>query len=187
MDVGAPLALVVTAVQARAMFEAEVRVPVSPVGLTERLASLGHTGTLLARGTENAASLLSLLRSGIFDEFPDLKIVLPMIGAAALLFAGLADQEYGHEEGWRGERPGITRKRLHVDTMGFDPAALRFAIDLLGPEHVLVGSDWPIMPIAARRRVEETLATLNLTDAQKAAIMGGNTTRLLTQLDQQAR
>src|SRR5947209_2938204 len=42
--------------------------PVSPAGLTERLAHLGHTGILLARDTENAASLLALLRSGIFDE-----------------------------------------------------------------------------------------------------------------------
>ena len=155
--------------------------PVSPVGLTERLAYLGHTGILLARGTENAASLLALLRSGIFDELPELKVVLPMIGAATFLFAGLADQEYGREEGWRGAPPGITRKRLYVDTMGFDPAALRFAVELLRPEHVVLGSDWPIMPITPQQRVEEILATLDLTDVQKGAIMGGNTLRLLMQ------
>jgi predicted TIM-barrel fold metal-dependent hydrolase len=34
--------------------------PISPPGLTERLSRLGHIGILLARGTENAASLLSL-------------------------------------------------------------------------------------------------------------------------------
>jgi predicted TIM-barrel fold metal-dependent hydrolase len=65
--------------------------------------------------------------------------------------------------------------------MGFDPVALRFAIELLGAEHVLLGSDWPIMPIMTRRKVEETLATLDLTDAQRAAILGGNTRQLLTQ------
>ena len=156
--------------------------PVSPAGLTERLAHLGHTGILLARGTENAASLLALLRSGIFDELSNLKIVLPMIGVAALLFAGIADQDYGREDGWQGPTlPSIARQRLHVDTMGFDPAAIRFAIELLGPEHVLVGSDWPIMPITPRQRVEETLAQLDLTDDQKVAIMGGNTLRLLRQ------
>src|SRR5450432_2548216 len=56
--------------------------PVSPSGLTERFAPLGHTGVLLARGTEDAASLLALLRSGIFDRLPELKIVFPMIGVA---------------------------------------------------------------------------------------------------------
>ena len=64
--------------------------------------------------------------------------------------------------------------------MGFDPAAIRFAVDLLGAEHVLMGSDWPIMPIATRRHVEETLAKAGLTDAQQAGVMGDNTLRLLT-------
>jgi len=45
---------------------------------------------------------------------------------------------------------------------------------------VLMGSDWPIMPIATRRHVEETLAKAGLTDAQQAGVMGDNTLRLLT-------
>ena len=153
--------------------------PISPIGLTERLSRLGHTGTLLARGTENAASLLALLRSGILDELPDLKVVLPMIGAAVFLFAGIAEQDYGREEGWRGASPRILLQRLYVDTMGFDPATIRFAVDLLGSEHVLVGSDWPIMPIATRKHVDEVLAKLDLTEQQRTAILGGNTARLL--------
>jgi predicted TIM-barrel fold metal-dependent hydrolase len=153
--------------------------PISPIGLTERLSHLGHTGTLLARGTENAASLLALLRSGLLDELSDLKVVLPMIGAAVFLFAGIAEQDYGREEGWQGGSPGISRQRLYVDTMGFDPATIRFAVDLLGYEHVLAGSDWPIMPIASRYYVDEVLTKLDLTEQQRAAILGGNTARLL--------
>ena len=172
--------------EARPTLEAAARLgvvvfvhPVSPIGLTERLSHLGHTGTLLARGTENAASLLALLRSGILDELPDLKVVLPMIGAAVFLFAGIAEQDYGREEGWRGASPRILRQRLYVDTMGFDPATIRFAVDLLGPEHVLVGSDWPIMPIAPRQNVDEVLTQLDLTEQKRDSILGGNTTRLL--------
>ncbi len=153
--------------------------PVSPVGLTERLSHLGHTGTLLARGTENAASLLALLRRGILDELPDLKVVLPMIGAAVFLFAGIAEQDYGREEGWRGASPRVLRQRLYVDTMGFDLATIRFVVDLLGAEHVLLGSDWPIMPIASRKNVDEVLTELDLTEQQRASISGGNTARLL--------
>ena len=147
--------------------------------MTERLSRLGHIGILLARGTENAASLLALLRSGLLDELPDLKVVLPMIGAAVFLFAGIAEQDYGRDEGWLGGSPRITRQHLYVDTMGFDPATIRFAVDLLGSEHVLVGSDWPIMPIAPRQYVDEVLAQLDLTEQQMAAILSGNTARLL--------
>lgn len=154
--------------------------PVYPPGLTERLARLGHTGILLARGTEDAASLLALMRSGLLDALPNLRIVFPMIGAAILLFAGLADLEYERESDWKGTRPTRARTRFYVDTMGFDPAALRFAVELLGPEHVLLGSDWPIMPLTPRRKIEETLALLPLTPEQRALIMGGNTARLFT-------
>lgn len=160
--------------------------PVSPVGLTERLTRLGHTGILLARGTETTASLLALLRSGILDEFPQLKVVFPMIGAATLLFAGIADEEREREDGWQGTLPSTARKRLYVDTMGFDAASISFVVELLGAEHVLLGSDWPIMPIATRSRVEETLTNANLTSTQQAAVMGGNTLRLLTHHDETA-
>ena len=153
--------------------------PVSPVGLTERLARLGHTGVLLARGTETTASVLALLRSGILDDLPNLRIVIPMIGAATFLFAGIANEDY-QRDGWRGGLPGEMRKRLYVDTMGYDPASIRFAVELLSAEHVLNGSDWPIMPIASRQRVEETLAAVGLTDDQQAAIMRDNVLRLLS-------
>jgi predicted TIM-barrel fold metal-dependent hydrolase len=154
--------------------------PVSPPGLTERLARLGHVGVLLARGTENAASLLALLRSGLLDTLPDLKIAFPMIGASALLFAGMADQEVGREEAWQGTLPSLLRKRLYIDTMGFDPVAIRFAIDLLGIEHVLLGSDWPIMPITTRQQITTLLQPLAPTEEQQLAIMSENALRLLT-------
>ncbi len=123
--------------------------------------------------------MLALIRGAIFDDLPELKVVLPMIGVAAFFFAGMADQEHGQQGGWRRTLPSAIRKRLYVDTMGFDPVAIRFAVDLLGPGHVLMGSDWPIMPIATRHHVEETLTKAGLTDEQQAAVMSGNTLRLL--------
>ena len=42
------------------------------------------------------------------------------------------------------------------------------------------GSDWPIMPIASRQQVEDTLTAVALTDEQKEAIMRNNVLRLLT-------
>ncbi|GCF06905.1 amidohydrolase family protein [Dictyobacter arantiisoli] len=154
--------------------------PVNPSGLTERLAPLGGLGGLLARGTENAASILTLLRSGILEKLPTLRLVLPMIGAGALLFAGLADMDYERDDSWKGTPPSELRQRLYIDTMGFDPAAIRFALEVVGSEHVVIGSDWPVMPITTRRRIDDLLAALKLTEEQKACLLSGNTERLLT-------
>lgn len=110
MDEASINAKVLSAPDARPVLETAAKLdipifvhPISPAGLTERLSRLGHTGILLARGTETAASLLSLLRSGVLDDLPDLKLVLPMIGAAVFLFAGIANQDYEREEGWQGD------------------------------------------------------------------------------------
>jgi predicted TIM-barrel fold metal-dependent hydrolase len=51
----------------------------------------------------------------------------------------------------------------------------------LEAEHILLGSDWPIMPIMPRQKIEEMLNILHLPEAQKAAILGDNAIRLLTQ------
>jgi predicted TIM-barrel fold metal-dependent hydrolase len=150
--------------------------PVYPPGLTERLTRLmGSPGILVARGTENAASLLTLLHKGILDQLPTLRLVLPMIGAAVFLFAGREDRENGQQHTPLRE----LRRRLYVDIMGFDPAMIRFAVELLGAEHVLNGSDWPIMPISTRRQIEEALTAAGLTDKQQAAVLSGNVERLL--------
>lgn len=124
--------------------------------------------------------MLALLRSGTLDDLPKLRLVIPMIGVAALIFAGLAQEERSREEGWRGTLPGVARQRLYIDTMGFDPATIRFAVDLLGPNQVLFGSDWPIMPIVSRERAGATLEAAGLSKHQQAAVLGENTVRLLT-------
>lgn len=166
--------------EAAAALDAPIFVhPVSPTWLPERYSRLGHPGVLLARGTEDAASILALLRSGRLTELPNLKVVIPLIGVAALIFAGLIDEERLREDGWPDTPPSEIRRRLYIDTMGFDAPTIRFALDLLGADHVLLGSDWPIMPIAARPRVTGLLANLNLNAAEQDAVLGGNTLRLL--------
>jgi predicted TIM-barrel fold metal-dependent hydrolase len=154
--------------------------PVSPAGYTERLAQIGPTGVLLARGNETAASVLGLLRGGVFDALPELHAVIPAIGAAGLIFAAQADRELGREAGWQGSLPSEARKRLYIDTMGLDPYLIRFAVNLLGIEHVLFGTDWPIMPIANRDHVERALIAAGITaPGDQALILSGNALRLL--------
>ena len=58
--------------------------PINPPGLTERLAGYGRSGTRLARGTVNGAALLALLHGGVYDELPDLRVVITGLAIGAL-------------------------------------------------------------------------------------------------------
>lgn len=152
--------------------------PVSPAGYTAHLAPHGQVGILMARGTEAAASVLSLVRSGILAALPSLTIVIPMMSASILLFAGMLDHEGGRDEPPEPP-PSAAIKRLFVDTMGFDADTIRFAVATLGADHVLVGSDWPITPIPTNDAVNHALDAAGLTERERDMVRGSNALRLL--------
>jgi predicted TIM-barrel fold metal-dependent hydrolase len=115
--------------------------PVNPAPPGERFAQLGAAGRLLARGSEAALTVLALLRSDVLVQLPSLRIVVPLIAAAGLLQAALYDDDLD----WHGLNPSRDRRRFFLDTMGLDPPSLRLAVDLVGADHVLVGTDYPIV------------------------------------------
>ena len=51
---------------------------------------------------------------------------------------------FGDGQRIRSDAPALARRHVYIDTMGIDPAVIRAAIDLLGADHVVMGTDWPI-------------------------------------------
>lgn len=150
--------------------------PMSPARLSGELQSLGNWGRALARGTASSASLFSLISSGLFDELRGLRVVFAWLGGGALPVAGTVPGS----ERLRRATPESERWHVYVDTMGFEPSAVRYAVDLLGADHVLTGSDWPIGGVAASRaRVGTTLAAAGLTSEQQELVSWNNAASLL--------
>jgi predicted TIM-barrel fold metal-dependent hydrolase len=149
--------------------------PINPRPLTRQLAPYGRLGTLFARGTINAASLIALLEGGVFDELPNLQVVVTTLAIGAILLGGgLTGAKL------RSDTPSLLRRHVYIDTMGFDPALIRSTAEILGVDHVLVGSDWPIVndkPI--RARVERSLAAAGLDLDEQRLVAAGNSSRLL--------
>lgn len=136
----------------------------------------GLIGTLFARGAVNSAALIALVEGGVFSQLPNLRIVFTAqaIGGLAMA-AGLSSQSRlpsGTIE--------VMRKHVFIDTTLFHPALIRALVDLLGPDNVLAGSDWPI---AGDRPVRDillgTMQSAGLSNAEQTAIAGSNCSRLL--------
>jgi aminocarboxymuconate-semialdehyde decarboxylase len=151
--------------------------PVNPEELTRQLANHGRLGTLLARGTVNAASLVALIGSGTLDSLPNLHVVVTTLAIGAILLTA----PFGKD----GQRDAnvLLRRQVYVDTMGFHPVLIKASIDVLGVEHVLAGSDWPIVsdgPIGPR--LSEVLNGIGLAEPDRKLIASGNALRLLSSL-----
>jgi aminocarboxymuconate-semialdehyde decarboxylase len=149
--------------------------PVNPHTLVRRMAKFEQTGILFARGQVNAATLIALIESGRLDELPSLPIVVTTLAIGGILLQAAFNSTFLRDDG-----ADVLRRQVYVDTMGFHPALIRASADVLGVEHVLAGSDWPIVndgPIGPR--LSRALETAGIDAAGQELIAGGNTRRLL--------
>ena len=149
--------------------------PVNDATLHRRFARYGRLGVQLARGTVNSAALIALIEGGAFDELPSLRVVVTTLALGGVLLAG------GFGDGrLRADAPALSRRHVYVDTMRLDPALIRAAVDLLGADHVLAGTDWPIFDEqSVPARLQAALTGCGLDPAAQQMVAGGNTLRLL--------
>ena len=122
-----------------------------------------------------------LVFSGVVERFPGIRWVLAHLGGAIPYLAERLDRGYEAFEECREEihrLPSEYLKEFYYDTVNFDPAALKLAIDFAGIDHLLAGSDYPHR-IGSLEKMVSSIDQLELSDADKAEIFGGNATRLL--------
>ena len=62
--------------------------------------------------------------------------------------------------------------------MNFNHDAIEFAIKFAGADHILAGSDYPHQ-IGSIPKMLAALSKINVTEQQRAQILGGNASRLL--------
>ncbi|CCM76799.1 amidohydrolase family protein [Rhizobium mesoamericanum] len=115
--------------------------PINPEPLSTQLSGLGRLGTRLSRGTINAAAAISLVTSGVFEELPDLRVVITALGVSALALTG----PFGELPSIFMDAPTGKRRHLYIDIMPSEARFIRFVTSLVGADHVLTGSDWPIL------------------------------------------
>jgi len=87
-----------------------------------------------------------LILSGVMDAYPRLKILLAHGGGASPYLHGRLDRGFK-------QRPEINKvisrppteylRRFYFDTITHDPDVLKNLVDLVGADHVLLGSDYP--------------------------------------------
>jgi aminocarboxymuconate-semialdehyde decarboxylase len=69
-------------------------------------------------------------------------------------------------------------REFFYDTVNFDPGALRLAIEFVGTDHLVAGSDYPHM-IGSLDAMLSSVRGLGLDAEDEAAVLGGTAARLL--------
>jgi aminocarboxymuconate-semialdehyde decarboxylase len=98
---------------------------------------------------EDAIVVAVLIFGGILDACPGLQICVAHGGGPACFAMGRIDRSW---HGTPPERRTIPRppssyqRRLYYDTVVGSEKALRFLLDEVGADRVVLGSDWPFVP-----------------------------------------
>jgi aminocarboxymuconate-semialdehyde decarboxylase len=122
-----------------------------------------------------------LVFSGIVERFPRITWVLTHMGGAVPYLAERMDRGYEAFAECRAnikEKPSAYLKRFYYDTVNFDNAAQRLAIEFAGVDHIVAGSDYPHQ-IGSIPKMLSSIRGLAITDAERAKILAGNAARLL--------
>jgi aminocarboxymuconate-semialdehyde decarboxylase len=122
-----------------------------------------------------------LVFSGVPDRFPRIRWVLGHLGGAIPYLAERLDRGYEAFPECRRRiphPPSHYLKRFYYDTVNFDPAALRLAVDFAGADRLVAGSDYPHR-IGSIEQMRGSIAALPVPEAARQAILGGNARRLL--------
>jgi uncharacterized protein len=134
---------------------------------------------------ETSVAMARLVYSGCFDRFPRLTVITHHAGAMVPHFAGrlaspIEDPDRDAIVGGLKDEPIEYFRRFYADTAMFGAShAVRCAVEFFGADHVLFGTD---MPLGGPNVVADTIAdiaSLDLPEADEAAIFAGNARRLL--------
>jgi predicted TIM-barrel fold metal-dependent hydrolase len=92
---------------------------------------------------EDAVCLLQFMQANFPSRFPDIKIILPHLGGFVPFLTARLDQLQDHFLPDSAMAPSAQAKYFWYDTVNGNPAALRCALETLGADHLLLGTDYP--------------------------------------------
>ena len=128
---------------------------------------------------ETTIAAAQMTMGGVLERHRDLRVMLAHGGGALPALRGRLRHSHGFQPDARrdlGESPLDSMRRFYFDTVTHDPEVLRALVEWVGPERVLLGSDYPFDmadpdPVA-------TVRSLGLAPEAEHAILGGNASRL---------
>jgi aminocarboxymuconate-semialdehyde decarboxylase len=121
---------------------------------------------------------------GMFRELPDIRWIIAHLGGAVPYLMERMDNGFRDFAECRvriDELPSTYLKRLYYDTVNFSPQALMMGRELMGAEHMLMGSDYPHL-LGSIDRAVSSIESLDIPGHEKQRIFEGTALEILNNL-----
>jgi aminocarboxymuconate-semialdehyde decarboxylase len=145
-------------------------IPVAADAFTEYV-----LGPLVGFPFDTTLAIAKLCFAGVFKQLPNTRWLVAHAGGAVPYLMERLDS------GWRDfaecrvnidEPPSVYLKRLYYDTVTFSPHNLRLLRDVVGADHMVMGSDYPHL-LGSIDKAVSSIAAMDFTDSEKEQIYSG--------------
>lgn len=134
---------------------------------------------------ETTVGFVKLIMGGLFDKAPGLKLVAAHLGGALPYLSGrlsVAHEgfHFFNRPAYRvipGPKPEALRQ-IYVDSISYSVPALMCAYELLGPDHMLYGTDYPFT-FGSPDLIDESLNRMPIGESERTRILYENAQRIL--------
>lgn len=153
--------------------------PMPPLGL-ERMHEYG-LAPLVGFIFDSNVAIAGMIFDGIFDRYPNMKLVLPHLGGAVSVLMERWDHGFREMPDCRvkiSKLPSKYIKNLYFDTVNFHQPALMCCHASVGARRMVLGSDYPHI-IGDIYRSVTSIEELDISDEEKEMIFGGNALAIL--------
>ena len=151
--------------------------------LQQRLRGNGWLSNVIGNPLDTTIALQKLIFEGVFDKFPELKVLGAHGGGFLGSYAPRMDRscfvspQNCNPEIVLKKRPTEYLRQIYVDSLVFTGEALRHLAAEVGPGQIMVGTDHPIP--WEDDPVGHVMGTPELSDEDRLAILGENAIRVL--------
>jgi aminocarboxymuconate-semialdehyde decarboxylase len=129
-------------------------------------------GPLVAFPCDTTLAVAKLCFAGVFRELPDIRWIVAHAGGAIPWLMERLDNGFRDFAECReniDELPSVYLKKLYYDTVTFSPYTLNMLRDLVGTDHMVMGSDFPHL-LGSIDRAVSSIEGLNVPVVEKERI-----------------
>ena len=142
-------------------------------------------GPIVGFPFDTTLAVARMCYSGMFEEFTNIRWIIGHLGGAVPYLMERMDNGFRDFAECREnieKLPSVYLKQLYYDTVSFSPYTLKMVRDMVGADHMVMGSDYPHL-LGSIDRAVSSIEGLQVTEQEKEEIFSGNALSILNNVD----
>jgi aminocarboxymuconate-semialdehyde decarboxylase len=138
-------------------------------------------GPIIGFPFDTSLAVARMCYDGMFEDFPDIRWIIGHLGGAVPYLMERMDNGFRDFADCRAKidkLPSEYLKRLHYDTVSFSQHTLTMVRNIVGADHMVMGSDYPHL-LGSIDRAVSSIEGLEIDKEEKKAIFSGTALKIL--------